>query len=150
MGKIKKYIEMIVDNGKREDMECLSDMLSDIIYMLKDEHYDKYEKYKMKLYGMAYGYQFNEEMAYEIVEDMKPLGEYWDIKTTTEVKNQYNMNCDDYTFYVVMNSLANDYHDAISPDEVETYVKMAYAFINDEDAIKDKVWKYFTTIPNRD
>jgi hypothetical protein len=24
---------------------------------------------------------------------------------------------------------------------------MAYAFINDEDAIKDKVWKYFITIP---
>ncbi|MBR5303429.1 MAG: hypothetical protein IKU37_01215 [Candidatus Gastranaerophilales bacterium] len=150
MGKIKKYIDMIVDNGKREEMECLSDMLSDVIYMLKDEHYDKYEKYKMKLYGMAYGYQFNEDMAHEIVEDMKPLGEYWDMKTTTSVKNQYSINVDDCTFYVVMNSLVNDYHDAINPEEVETYVKMAYAFINDEDAKRDKVWKYFTTIPNRD
>lgn len=147
MGKIKKYIEMIVDNGKKEDMECLSDMLSDVIYMLKDEHYDKYEKYKMKLYGMAYGYKFNEEMAKEIVDEMKPYGEYWDYKTTTNVKNEYNLNIDDCSFYVVMNSLVNDYHDAINPDEVEVYVKMAYAFINDEDATKDKVWKYFTTIP---
>lgn len=147
MGKIKKYIEMIVDNGKKEDMECLSDMLADIIYLLKDEHYDKYEKYKMKLYGMAYNYSFNEEMAHELVENMKPLGEYWDMKTTTSVKNEYNINTDDCTFYVVMNSLANDYKDAIDLEEVETYVKMAYAFINDEDAIKDKVWKYFVTIP---
>ena len=144
---IKKYIKMIVDNGKQEDMECLSDILCDVLYILKDEHYDKYEKYKMKLYGMAYNYKFNEEMAHEIVEDMKPKGEYWDLKTTTTVKNEYSLNVDDYTFYVVMNSLVNDYYEAINPDEVETYVKMAYAFINDEDAIKDKVWKYFTIIP---
>ena len=150
MGKIKKYIEMIVDNGKKEDMECLSDMLSEVIYMLKDDHYDKYEKYKTKLYGMAYGYKFDEDMAKEIVEDMKPLGEYWDMKTTKSVREQYNINIDDYTFYVVMNSLANDYQDAIKLEEVETYVKMAYAFINDEDAIKDKVWKYFTIIANKE
>lgn len=146
MAKIKKYIEMIVDNGKKEDMECLSDMLSDVIYLLKDEHYDKYEKYKMKLYGMAYGYKFDEEMAHEIVEKMRPLGEYWDLETTTSVKNQYNIIADNYEFYVVMNSLANDYHEAISTEEVETYVKMAYAFMNDEDAKKGKVWKYFTTM----
>ena len=146
MAKIKKYIEMIVDNGKKEDMECLSDMLSDVIYLLKDEHYDKYEKYKMKLYGMAYNYKFDDEMAHEIVGSMKPLGEFWDMKTTTMVKNQYNINVDDYTFYVVINSLANDYHDAISTEEVETYAKMAYYFINDEDATKDKVWKYYTII----
>ena len=146
MGKIKKYIEMIVDNGKKEDMECLSDMLSDVIYLLKDEHYDKYEKYRNKLYGMAYNYKFDEDMAKELVEEMKPLGEYWDMRTTTSVKNQYNIAMDDYTFYVVMNSLANDYHNAISTDEVETYVKMTYAFVYDEDAAKDKVWKYFTSM----
>ena len=76
---IKKYIEMIVNNGKQEDMECLSDMLSDVIYIIKDEHYDIYKKYKNKLKGMAYNYQIDEEMAKEIVEDMKPLGEYWDM-----------------------------------------------------------------------
>lgn len=29
-------------------------------------------------------------------------------------------------------------------------VKMANAFINDEDAKKDKVWTYFNTIPKED
>ena len=146
MGKIKKYIEMIVENGKQEYMECLSDMLSDVIYLLKDEHYDKYMKYKNKLYGMAYEYSFDEEMAHEIVKEMKPLGEYWNLETTTSVKNKYNVSTDDYTFYVVMNSLTNDYNKAISLDDVETYVKMAMAFINDEDATEHKVWKYITTI----
>jgi len=150
MSKIKNYIEMIVNNGNKEDMECLSDMLTEVIDILKDEHYDKYEKYKMKLYGMAYGYKFDEDMAHEIVEEMRPLGEYWDMKTTSSVKNQYGLNIDDYVFYVVMNSLANDYQNAISLDEVETYVKMAVAFIDDEDAVKNKVWKYFTTIAKRD
>lgn len=146
MEKIKKYINMIVDNGKREDMECLSDMLTDVINVLKEEDHDKYEHYKKKLYGMAYDYKFNEEMARDLVEEMRPLGEFWDMQTTATVRNQYGIPIDDYTFYVVMNSLANDYNGAISTSEVETYVKMAQAFINDEDAVKNKVWKYFTTI----
>ena len=146
MGKIRNYIEMIVSNGKKEDMECLSNMLSDLIYDYKETNHEKYEKYKNKLYGMAYNYTFNEDMAKELVENMKPLGEYWDMKTTTMVKNQYAINVDDYTFYVVMNSLANDYHDAISTDEVETYAKMAYDFVYDEDARENKVWKYFTSM----
>ena len=63
MGKIKKYIQMIVDDGNQEYMECLSDMLSEIIYKMKEPHHDMYMKYKEKLYGMAYNYEIDEEMA---------------------------------------------------------------------------------------
>ena len=48
-----------------------------------------------------------------------------------------------------MNSLANDYGSVIDKDDTDTYVKMANSFINDEDAVKDKVCKYFTTIPKK-
>ena len=71
---IKKYIEKIVDNGKQEDMEKLSNILEEMIYCLKDYDYSKYKKYKNKLMGIAYEYKFDEEMAQEIVENMKPLG----------------------------------------------------------------------------
>ena len=138
---IKKYIEMIVNNGKQEDMECLSDMLSDVIYIIKDEHYDIYKKYKNKLKGMAYNYQIDEEMAKEIVEDMKPLGEYWDMQTVNSVIGNDIHRLED--MYVVMNSLANDYQKIISLENTDTYVNMSHAWLDDEDAKKNKLWKYF-------
>lgn len=145
--KVKKYIEKIIENGKQEDMECLSDMLDELIVGIKMEYPDKYKEYKNKLYGMAYDYTIDEEMAYEIVKNMKPLGEKWDIDTLKRLKNQYGLgNIRDWDFYVVMNGMANDYNNVIPTDEIETYVKLTKAFILDEDAEKNKVWKYYTTI----
>ena len=45
-----------------------------------------------------------------------------------------------------MNGMANDYNNVIPTDEIEMYVKLTKAFILDEDAEKNKVWKYYTTI----
>lgn len=143
---IKKYIEKIVDNGKKEDMEELSNMLEEVIYYIKENNYPKYKKYKNKLMGMAYEYKFDEEMAYEIVMNMLPVGEYWNLDTINQVKQKYNLNTDLYELYVVMNGMVNDYGDIINKDDVETYVKMSLAFINDEDAVEHKVWKYFTKL----
>lgn len=138
---VKKYIQLIVNNGKKEDMVCLSNMLSDTIYLLKDEHYETYKKYKNKLKGMAYDYQIDEDMAKEIVEDMKPLGEYW---TMMQVKNAIGNDMHKLEdMYVVMNSLANDYSNIISLEDVETYINMAHAWLDDIDGKKNKIWKYF-------
>lgn len=145
--EIKKYIDKIVENGKDEDMEKLYEMLVEITCKMKELHYDKYKYYKMELYQMAYGKVLNEDMAHEIVEKMKPLGEYWDIDTIKRVKSSAGLTYNDYDFYTVMNSLANDYGEIIDKEDVTTYVKMAKSFIEDEDAIKDKVFIYFTTIP---
>lgn len=143
---IKKYIRMIVDNGKSEDMEELSDMLEEIIYYIKENDKPKYDKYKIKLMGMAYEYKFNEELAKHIVDNMSN-GEIWDIDTIKSVMKNYNVNEDYCEFYIVMNSLASDYGQIISIDDVETYIKMAQAFIHDSDAKDNKVWWYFTNIP---
>lgn len=146
--QINSYIEKIVNNGKPEDMEELSEILEDLMYIVKDYDEDCYEKYKMKLYGMAYNYKFTKEMAEEIVENMKPRAEIWDYETTNSVKNQYGLNnINQEDFYLVINSLGNDYADVISIEEVDTYVKMAKAWIEDKDAKEDKTWIYFTKIP---
>ena len=146
--QINSYIEKIVNNGKPEDMEELSEILEDLMYIVKDYDEDCYKKYKMKLYGMAYNYKFTKEMAEEIVENMKPRAEIWDYETTISVKNQYGLdNINQEDFYLVINSLGNDYADVISIEEVDTYVKMAKAWIEDKDAKENKTWIYFTKIP---
>ena len=137
---MKEYLQMIVDNGKKQDMECLSDILIELMYELKESNHYEYEEYKRKIIGMAYDYKINGELAYDIVTDMRPRGEYWDKDTIISVVgNQPNIN----DIYVVMNSLANDYGDVISLEDVETYVKMTNAWLNDVDAKRDKVWWYF-------
>lgn len=143
---IKYYIDKIVNNGKKEDMECLEEMFEDLMHELKESDYEEYKEYKMKLLGMANDYKFDEEMAKHIVENMKPLGEYWSLDTTNEVKTQFRVPINEFDFYVVMNALVNDYGNIISAEEVETYVKMAIAFVQDQDAEENKVWKYFTSI----
>lgn len=49
-------------------------------------------------------------------------------------------------FYIVMNSAYNDYKELFR-DNLEMYVVYSQLFIEDEDAKKDKVFLYFTKIP---
>jgi hypothetical protein len=138
---MKEYIEKIVANGKQEDMDCLSDILVNSLYKIKEFDYNDFKKYKIKIKGMAYNYQIDDELAQEIVKDMKPLGEYWNMATIQSViSNDNHRLCD---MYVVMNSLANDYQSIISLDDTETYVKMARAWLDDIDGKTNKVWWYF-------
>lgn len=143
---IRQYKDKIVENGNLEVMERLGDMFVDVMYKLKE--YDKkcFEKYKMKLYVMAYGEVLTEDMAKEIVHDMKPYGEHWNIETTTGVKNQYGItDISDVDFYTVMNMAWNDYYEVFGED-LETYVKFSKAFIKDIDAKEGKVFRYFTKV----
>lgn len=138
---MKDYIDAIVSNGRQEDMNCLSEMLVDLLYDLKETNYDKFRRYKTKLKGMAYNYEIDEELAKEIVSEMKPLGEYWDMETVRSViGDDSHRLCD---MYVVMNSLANDYQNVVGLDNAETYIKMAHAWLDDVDGKEHKVWKYF-------
>lgn len=138
---MKKYLERIVSIGKPEDMDCLGDILIDSLYEMKEYDHDKFKKYKNKIKGMAYEYKIDEELAKEIVEDMKPLGEYWSMETIANVIGVDAHRLED--MYVVMNSLANDYQNVINLEEAETYVKMARAWLDDVDACDNKVWWYF-------
>lgn len=138
---MSEYIDKIIANGKKEDMECLKDIFTNAMSELKDINPSKYKEYKIKLKGMAYNYEIDEELAKEIVSNMKPLGEYWSIEEVSNANGEDNHRIEDV--YVVMNSLANDYKDVISLDDTDTYVRLARAWLDDEDGKEHKVWKYF-------
>lgn len=138
---VKTYIDRIVQTGNQEDMECLKDILSNTIYELKEYNKKDYKKYANKIKGMAYNYQIDEEMAREIVGDMKPIGEYWSMETVTSAIGNDNHRLED--MYVVLNSLYNDYSNIIDTSDTETYVKLARAWLDDVDGKEHKLWKYF-------
>lgn len=144
---IEEIIQRIVDNGRIEDMETLSDILEDT--MEEIEKYDRecYDKYIMELYKMAYGNILSKQMAQDIVMKMRPYGERWNIEETQRMQQEYGLdNIRKEDFYVVINSAYNDYND-IFKDNIEMLIKYTIDFIDDEDAKKDKVFLYYTTIP---
>ena len=144
---IEEYIERIVDNGKIEDMQELSDMLEDTMEIIKDYDKECYKEMEMKLYKMAYGSHLNKSMAEEIVNKMRPYGERWSFEETRNLQRQRGINdIDECEFYVVINSAYNDYKDLFNED-LESYIRFTIDFIKDEDAKQDKVFLYYTTIP---
>ena len=143
---IEEIIQTIVDNGRIEDMNTLSDILEDVLEEI--EKYDKecYDKYVMELYKMAYGNVLNRQMAEEIVSKMRPYGKRWDIEETQQIQNQYGLNnIRSVDFFIVMNSSFNDFRN-IFEDDIEKYIKFSVDFIQDEDAKPDKIFLYYTTI----
>lgn len=102
---IEDYIKKIVDNGRIEDMDRLSDMLDDTLEMIQE--YDKkcYEEYALELYKMAYGSKLNKEMAEKIVHNMKPYGEKWNYNETMRIQQERGLdNVSSSDFYTVLNS----------------------------------------------
>jgi len=143
---IEEYIEKIVDNGKIEDMQELSDMLEDTMEIIKDYDKECYKDFEMKLYKMAYGSHLNKSMAEEIVHKMRPYGERFSFEETKNLQRQRGINdIDECEFYVVINSAYNDYKDLFNED-TESYIRFTIDFIKDEDAKEGKVFTYFTQV----
>lgn len=145
--KIREYIEKIGENKKIEDMEKLGDMLADIIYKTKESHPELYEKYKMKLYEMAYGKVLTKEMAEDWVKNMKPMAK-WDYDTTTSVKKQVGItDIDDISFYVVMNMLYSDMSNVLgsgdTDESISAYIEATKDWLHDEDIGKNKLYDYW-------
>lgn len=144
---IEKYIEEIVDNGKIEDMQELSDMLEDTMEIIKDYDKECYKDFEMKLYKMAYGNHLNKSMAQDIVNKMRPYGQRWSYEESRNLQEQRGIkDIDPIEFFVVMNSAYNDYKDLFNED-LESYMRFTIDFIKDEDAKQDKVFIYYTEIP---
>ncbi len=141
--KIEKYIRKIVNDGDRREMEELSDILVEVVDIIKKYDEDCYDEYKKKLYKMAYGNEINEDVAKEIVREMKPAGQRWSINETEQMQRDYGMdNIDPVSFYLVMNQGFNDYRDVFG-DSLDMYIRYAEAFICDEDAKPNKILNYF-------
>ena len=146
---IKNYIEKIVQNGKQEDMGRLSDMLSEIIYMMKESHHDKYEHYKLCLYEMAEGEKLNEDMANRWVESMKPFGKKWTMDETNNAMNNLGYQDDKIDFFVTANMMYNDNYDLVKEND-ELALKMAHNWLNDVDSGDNKLYNYWKYVIKRD
>lgn len=137
---IEEIIQKIVDNGRIEDMEELSDILEDT--MEEIEKYDKecYDKYIMKLYKMAYGKKLPDKLKIQWVNNMKPVAR-WGIEQIEEIKDihsRYEVNIPLYSFFVIINLLYSDMANSLgginNEDDLTRYIQATNDWYYDEDA----------------
>ncbi len=92
--------------------------------------------------------EFTEEDAKEWAKHMNPPAR-WTMDQTTAVMRQRGYQHKPCEFYAVMNSLFSDYGKTAAKygvDKPEFWADMACDFINDADAVEDKVGKYWREI----
>ena len=139
--KIKRYIDQLVKTGSPDDMECLSDMLEDLVCDLKESDHEKYMQYKFKLHRLAYGEHLSEDMAKHWVSEMKnkdgTIGEHWSYEQTSTLAEKHN-KCD---FYAVLNMMYSDYYNPRF--DTNTYVTLARDWLDDKDVGEGKTLKYY-------
>lgn len=146
MHEIKQMIQKIADDGDRQEMEELSDILNELAHILEKYDENIFKEYYMKLYCMAYGDRFNRKMAEEIISKMQPYRMRWSLEESQNIQRDFGLdNIDDLNFWIVLNSAYNDFRD-IFGENLEMYARYVRDFIEDEDAKEGKVFRYFTTI----
>lgn len=138
---VKHYIHRIMEEGKEENMHCLSEMMDDLICDLKESDPELYKQYACKLHKLVYGDHLSEEMARDWVKGMKnkdgTVGEHW----TWEQTSQYAEHYDKCDFYAVLNMMYSDYYN--SRFDTSTYLALAKDWLDDPDVGKDKTLKYY-------
>ena len=142
---IRKYIEKIGESKEVEKMNELGDMLVELVEELEESNPEEYKEYKEELYELAYGKKIDKDIALEWVNDMKPIGEHWNMDQTKGAKESLGYNVGDIDFYVVANMMYNDYNDIVTENE-ELALKLANDWLHDEDAKEDKLYCYWKHI----
>lgn len=115
----------------------------------------------MKQHGMPAGYvpPLTREKAMMWVQDMdgeSENGETWTFEEIEELAKEHGIPMQEkklVEFYAVMNMLASDYYKVAEKFDVlddEFFVCMAKAFIDDKDAVPDKVAMYYECIAKKD
>ena len=92
--------------------------------------------------------EFTEADAKEWVAHMNPPAR-WSMEQTTAVMRQRGYNHKPCVFWAVMNAMASDYGKTMAKygaDKPEVWADLADDFIEDSDAVEDKVGRYWRDI----
>ena len=90
-----------------------------------------------------------EEITRKMVNEDGSKGAHWNMDQTKQVMEQRGIQCDPVEFYIAMNMMYSDYYPVakkLNVNSVDFYADMAKAFLDDKDAGKDKLAKYFAYV----
>lgn len=152
--EVEDYIEIIINNGKIEDMHKLSEILDDVMEKIKIYDESCYKDYKMQLYEMAFGNTLSDELKVNWVKQMCPSYK-WELNEIEQVAMNHGVNIPLYSFYAIMNMFYSDMQNVLgsgdSQESLEKYIQASNDWYYDEDATNTqeaKLYFYWRNIVN--
>lgn len=143
--RLEEYMDMPVN---AHNIEVISDTVS-CLDCLEDYERER-ENYGRR--GKKHD-KFTREDADEWTEKMKNAdgskGAHWTFEQTEQVRKQHGYDCDPNEFYAALNMVYSDYYKIgkdFNLNSVDFYAAMAHAFLDDEDAVENKLTKYYECI----
>lgn len=144
MMKYHELVKNYVDNASHEDMVELTKETDDFIEEVRELHPEMVDKFLMKV-DLVFNPHFTKETAKYVVSKMKnkdgSSGEHWDYDTTSKVLENKKYDFKPCDWYVALNMIFSDFYKSGRSDD--TYIELAYDFLADVDAPKDKMKKYW-------
>lgn len=137
MHEVKQYIRKIVDDGSIEEMHKLSDILDELVCIVKEYDEDLYDKYKMELYIMANGKILTDDMKRQWVKEMKPMSK-WSEEEVESIVFQQGIEIPYMSVFVILNMLYSDmesaFGDGNDEESLNRYLQGTNDWYFDEDA----------------
>lgn len=138
--RLEEYMDMPVN---AHNIEIISDTVS-CLDCLED-----YER-EMKEYGKGVRVgRFTRDDAEEWTRRMKNAdgsrGEHWSYEQTEQVLKQHGFDCNPTAFYAAMNMAYSDYYNTAKEfglNNADFYANIAHDFLDDEDAVPNKIAVY--------
>lgn len=138
---------------ERLPKEVRTDYKSDASYMPMNEMERKNGE-RMSGYGSGSEYMpMTKQMAMEWTQNMEnedgTKGPHWNMDQTKTVMAQKGIECDPLEFYVAINAMYSDYMPVakkLGVNNMDFYTQMAKAFLDDKDALPDKLARYYEYI----
>jgi len=129
--------------------EQLRSFLRDQFDELKHTMPDLYEDMECKLYEHIYGHHFTKWKYDKAVDGLEnrdgTVGPHWSVTDINSYARNHGATYRDYNEYdlaYVMNMVYSDYYGIVG-DSVDSYYKLALAFIEDKDAPSGKALRYY-------
>lgn len=136
-----KYMEIMdLIASDLEKQEKLKKIVCDSIDRMKRYCPEEFYTTIYRIHCVAYGPHFDEHLAKKAVGRLRnvdgTVGEHWSMEQTDSIAKQEKIR-HKADFYYVMNMLHSDYAEILGNDAA-TYVKLAKAYINDQDSPEGK------------
>ena len=144
MNSFKEIVFKYGRDGKTEVMEELTEIIDEFVEDIREHEEEKADEFILMV-DLLLNPHFSKETSKYAVSKLKnkdgSIGEHWNKETTDRVLEEkgYDFNyCD---WYYVLNMIYSDYYKSGRSDD--TYIELAYDFLEDKDAPEDKAKRYY-------
>lgn len=144
MMTFQKLIDEYGRDGNIEQMEHLTRKIDHFVEDVREKHPEMVEKFLIKV-DLLLNPHFTKETAKHVVSKFEnkdgTKGEHWSYDLTTSVLNNKGYDFRPCDWYVALNMIYSDYYKSGRSDD--TYIELAYDFLEDKDAPEDKMKRYW-------